>query len=110
VNPHGALVPGMAVTVQFSTTGSDKALLIPSEALVETGQRSVVMLAETDGHFTPVVVETGLESNGQTEIKHGLKAGQRVVVSAQFLIDSEASLKGVEARLDAVRDAGGAKP
>ena len=42
----------------------------------------------------------GIESGGQTEIKRGLKAGQRVVVSSQFLIDSEASLKGVEARLN----------
>ena len=45
-------------------------------------------------------METGLETGGQTEIKRGLKAGQRVVVSSQFLIDSEASLKGVEARLN----------
>ena len=50
--------------------------------------------------FAPVDVETGLEFGGQTEIKRGLKVGQRVVVSSQFLIDSEASLKGVEARLN----------
>jgi membrane fusion protein, copper/silver efflux system len=47
-------------------------------------------------------VEIGIESNGQTEIKRGLQAGRRVVVSSQFLIDSEASLKGVEARLNDV--------
>jgi Cu(I)/Ag(I) efflux system membrane fusion protein len=45
-------------------------------------------------------VEIGIETGGQTEIKRGLQAGQRVVVSSQFLIDSEASLKGVEARLN----------
>jgi membrane fusion protein, copper/silver efflux system len=104
-NPRGVLVPGMAVTVKFTDTRSNKALLIPTEALIQTGTRSVVMLAEADGHFTPVVVEAGLESNGQTEIRRGLKLGQRVVVSSQFLIDSEASLKGVEARLNAVGEA-----
>ncbi len=60
------------------------------------------MLAEDNGAFRPVDVEIGIESGGQTEIKRGLQAGQRVVVSGQFLIDSEASLKGVEARLDRI--------
>jgi multidrug efflux pump subunit AcrA (membrane-fusion protein) len=106
-SPRGALVPGMSVTVQFAQTRSESALLIPTEALIETGQRSLVMRDDGDGHFTPVVVEAGLESNGQTEIKRGLKLAQRVVVSAQFLIDSEARLKGIEARLN---DVGGAKP
>jgi Cu(I)/Ag(I) efflux system membrane fusion protein len=58
------------------------------------------MLAEDNGRFRPVEVEIGIETGGQTEIKRGLQAGQRVVVSSQFLIDSEASLKGVEARLN----------
>ncbi len=58
------------------------------------------MLAEDNGKFSPVEVEAGIESDNQTEIKRGLKLGQRVVVSSQFLIDSEASLKGVEARLN----------
>ena len=58
------------------------------------------MLAEENGRFRPVDVEAGIESAGRTEIKRGLKLGQRVVVSSQFLIDSEASLKGVEARLN----------
>ena len=106
-NPRGLLSPGMFVTVQFADSRTDSRLLIPTEALIQTGQRSLVMLAEPGGRFTPVAVEAGLESNGQTEIKRGLKLGQRVVVSSQFLIDSEASLKGVEARLS---DVGGAKP
>ena len=61
---------------------------------------ATVMLAEDGGRYRAVNVETGIESGGQTEIKIGLAAGQRVVVSSQFLIDSEASLKGVEARLN----------
>ena len=99
-NPGSLLVPGMFVTMQFMDMRAAKALLIPTEAVIQTGKRAVVMLAEDKGKFRPVEVEIGIESNGQTEIKRGLQAGQRVVVSSQFLIDSEASLKGVEVRLN----------
>ncbi len=99
-NPQGTLVPGMFVQMQFMDTRAGKALLIPTEAVIQTGRRTVVMLAEDSGRFRPVEVEIGIETGGQTEIKRGLQAGQRVVVSSQFLIDSEASLKGVEARLN----------
>ena len=99
-NPDASLIPGMFVQMQFIDTRTDKSLLIPSEALIQTGKRTLVMLAEDNGKFRPVEVVAGIEANGQTEIKQGLQAGQRVVVSAQFLIDSEASLKGVEARLN----------
>jgi len=98
-NPGARLVPGMFVTMQFLDMRVDKALLVPTEAVIQTGKRGVVMVAQDDGKFHPVDVQAGIESAGQTEIKRGLEAGQRVVVSSQFLIDSEASLKGVEARL-----------
>lgn len=97
-NPGARLVPGMFVTMQFMDTRVDKALLVPTEAVIQTGKRTVVMLAQDGGKFRPVDVQAGIEFAGQTEIKRGLEAGQRVVVSSQFLIDSEASLKGVEAR------------
>ena len=99
-NPGARLVPGMFVTMQLSDNRVAKSLLIPTEAVIQTGKRTVVMLAEDNGKFSPVEVEAGIESDNQTEIKRGLKLGQRVVVSSQFLIDSEASLKGVEARLN----------
>lgn len=99
-NPGNVLVPGMLINMQFVDMRAEKSLLIPTEAVIQTGKRVVVMLTEDNGKFRPVEVETGIESNGQTEIKRGLQAGQRVVVSSQFLIDSEASLKGVEARLN----------
>jgi Cu(I)/Ag(I) efflux system membrane fusion protein len=102
-NPGGRLVPGMFVSMQFMDTRAGKSLLVPTEAIIQTGKRTLVMLAEDDGRFRPVDVEAGIESGGQTEIKRGLQAGQRVVVSSQFLIDSEASLKGVEARLNAAK-------
>ena len=99
-NPGGRLVPGLFVNMQFMDQRAGKAMLIPTEAVIQTGRRAVVLLAEEGGRFAPVDVETGLETGGQTEIKRGLKLGQKVVVSSQFLIDSEASLKGVEARLN----------
>ena len=97
-NPQRQLVPGMFATLNFKPAARADALLIPSEAVIATGTRSVVMLAQDSGSFMPVDVETGVEANGQTEIKKGLKAGQRVVLSGQFLVDSEASLKGVQTR------------
>ncbi len=99
-NANGALVPGMFVQMQFMDMRSEKALLVPTEAIIQTGKRTVAMLAEQNGRFRPVDVEIGIESGGQTEVKRGLQLGQRVVVSSQFLIDSEASLKGVEVRLN----------
>ena len=98
-NPKMLLVPGMFVTVQFAPAGLSDVLLVPSEAVIETGTRRVVMLAEGVGRFRPVSVETGIQSGGQTEIRSGLNVGQKVVLSGQFLIDSEANLKATEARL-----------
>ncbi len=99
-NPGQRLVPGMFVQMQLMDTRTAKVLLVPTEAVIQTGKRSVVLLAEKEGRFRPVEVATGLESGGQTEITRGLQVGQQVVVSSQFLIDSEASLKGVESRLN----------
>ena len=100
-NPSGQLVPGMFARLQFNSAGGAPVLLIPSEAVIQTGMRSVVMVAQDQGKFAPVEVETGVEANGQTEIRKGLAAGQKVVVSGQFLIDSEASLKGAITRMSA---------
>jgi Cu(I)/Ag(I) efflux system membrane fusion protein len=98
-NPDARLVPGMFVTVQFASGGRPDVLLVPTEAVIETGTRRVVILAEGDGRFRPVNVEIGSEGGGQTEIRSGLTAGQTIVVSGQFLLDSEASLKATQERL-----------
>jgi Cu(I)/Ag(I) efflux system membrane fusion protein len=99
-NADGALVPGMTVQMRFMRPMAQATLLVPSDAVIHTGRRSVVLLAEDGGRFRPVEVRTGLEAGGQTEIVQGLQAGQQVVLSGQFLIDSEASLRGLEARLN----------
>ncbi|HEV2041834.1 MAG TPA: efflux RND transporter periplasmic adaptor subunit [Casimicrobiaceae bacterium] len=109
-NPQGQLVPGMFATVNFTPQARKEVLLVPSEAVIQTGKRSVVVVAQGDGKFASVDVEVGLESNGQTEIRKGLQAGQKVVVSGQFLVDSEANLKAAASRMDAMpaSDAAGA--
>lgn len=98
-NPGGHLKPGMYATLDFGSA-AQAALLVPSEAVIQTGTRAVVIVAEGDGKFRPVAVETGRDSDGMTEIRKGLQAGQQVVASGQFLIDSESSLKSTLARLE----------
>ena len=104
-NADGKLVPGMFVTVNFASTQEREPLVVPSEALIRTGTRTLVFVADGNGSFTPVDVESGLEAEGRTEIRRGLEMGQHVVVSGQFLVDSEASLRGTQVRMQ--QDAAG---
>ncbi len=102
-NPGGRLKPGMYTTLAFG--GADKPVLMaPSEAVIHTGTRAVVILAEGNGRFRSVEIEAGRESGGMTEIRKGLKSGQQVVASGQFLIDSESSLKSTLSRLESAQD------
>ena len=103
-NPAGKLKPGMYANLAF-TTRARKGLLVPADAVIRTGERSVVILAEGEGRFRAVDVEVGAESGTEAEIRKGLKAGDRVVVSGQFLIDSEASLRSTLARLPGAAEA-----
>jgi Cu(I)/Ag(I) efflux system membrane fusion protein len=96
-NPGGRLKPGMFASAQFGGM-SHPALLVPSEAVIRTGMRSLVMVAQPGGRYAPAEVKTGREADGKTEILAGLSDGEKVVASGQFLIDSEASLSGVQAR------------
>jgi Cu(I)/Ag(I) efflux system membrane fusion protein len=96
-NRGGRLKPGMFATVSFGGS-TQTALLVPSEALIRTGKRTLVMLALGKGRYRPAEVQVGRESGDATEIVAGLDEGDKIVVSGQFLIDSEASLSGVEAR------------
>ena len=106
-NPGARLKPGMFATLSVSAGRSKEAVLVPSEALIRTGERNVVIVAE-GGRFVPVTVEVGQESGGRSEILKGLAPGARVVASGQFLFDSEASLKAGMARLEGGKaDTGG---
>ena len=96
-NKGGRLRPGMFATVDMGDTGSP-AILIPSEAIIATGSRTLVMLASDEGRYRPAEVKIGREGGGQTEILAGLLPGEKVIVSGQFLVDSEASLSGIKVR------------
>jgi Cu(I)/Ag(I) efflux system membrane fusion protein len=98
-NPGGELKPGMFATVNFTPAARKEVLLVPTEAIIQTGKRTVVIVAQGEGKFAPVDVAIGVESDGQTEIRKGLQAGQKVVVSGQFLIDSESSLRATATRM-----------
>ena len=96
-NPRGRLKPGMFAQVSLSPD-TRRALLVPSEAVIRTGRRNLVMLKQDEGAFLPAEVEIGREAHGRTEILAGLAEGEQVVTSGQFLIDSEASLAGIDVR------------
>jgi len=84
--------PGMFATVYLKGRPDSELPIVPSEALVRDGRRELVILSEGDGKFRPVPVRSGRESDGWIQILEGLDGDEEVVVSAQFLIDSEARL------------------
>jgi Cu(I)/Ag(I) efflux system membrane fusion protein len=96
-NRSGRLRPGMFANVEFGGA-SQPALLVPSEAVIRTGRRTLVMLAQPGGRYLPVEIQAGREGGGKTQVLAGLSEGDKVVASGQFLIDSEASLSGLQAR------------
>jgi Cu(I)/Ag(I) efflux system membrane fusion protein len=98
-NGDGRLRPGMTGDVTFTGAVSRQALTVPSEAVIRTGQRTVVIVAHDDDGFEPTDVTLGTAAGDRLEILSGLSEGQRVVASGQFLIDSEANLTGVLERL-----------
>lgn len=96
-NPDGQLRPGLTARVTVADAAAEPVLLVPSEAVIRTGKRALVMVADPGGHYRPVEVRLGADSGHQTAIHQGLEEGQQVVASGQFLIDSEASLRGITA-------------
>jgi Cu(I)/Ag(I) efflux system membrane fusion protein len=97
-NTDHRLRPGMSAQVQLQISDNHTGLAIPTEAIIRTGKRALVMIVEEQGHFAPVEVTLGREVGDRTVIVAGLTEGQRVVASGQFLLDSEASLSGIVAR------------
>ncbi|ATD61938.1 efflux transporter periplasmic adaptor subunit [Janthinobacterium svalbardensis] len=94
-NKDGSLLPGQLMRIQLEAATSVSRLVVPSEAVITSGKRSVVLVADASNNMRPVIVTLGRESSGDTEVTSGLIEGQKVVASGQFLIDSEANLKGI---------------
>lgn len=109
-NPEYELSPGMFVSLKFSGAASEPQLVVPSEAVIATGERSVVIVARDDGAFDVAEVKIGSESGGLSTVLSGLQEGQSVVLSGQFLIDSEANLKSTVDRLTRAPPAPDARP
>lgn len=105
-NPDLVLKPNMYANVEIEADPRRDVLHIPDQAVIRSRGSTRVILTLGDGRFRPAEVATGLESEGRIEILRGLSAGERVVISSQFLIDSEASLDASLLRmLDAAAEA-----
>ena len=93
-NPERRLEPGMYADVRIRPVVSPLAILVPEDAVIQTGERNVVFVALGEGRFLPREVELGLKGEGgMYEVREGLHEGERVVVSAQFMLDSESKLQ-----------------
>ncbi len=97
-NPEGLLRPNMIVNAMVFSSPKD-ALTIPREALIYGASKNYVIVSLGEGRFSPRLVTRGIETEEEVEIAEGLKAGESVVVSGQFLIDSESNLKASLERL-----------
>jgi Cu(I)/Ag(I) efflux system membrane fusion protein len=96
-NAGGQLKPQMFTDVELKINLGQK-LAVPDDAVIDTGLRKIVYVDKGDGYFEPRVVTTGLRAEKLIEILSGLKAGEKIASAANFLIDSEAKLKGIEAK------------
>jgi Cu(I)/Ag(I) efflux system membrane fusion protein len=98
-NPDGLLKANMFADVVIYGGPKREVLAVPTESVIETGRRASVVLALGEGRFQPVDVVTGMRGDGLIEILSGIRAGDRVVTSGQFLIDSESSLQASFVRM-----------
>ncbi len=98
-NPDGKLKPETYVDAVFKSNVSNR-LSVPEEAILYGGNGSYVFENIRDGEFRPVTVKTGITANGLTEITSGLKQGQRIVTSGQFMLDAESNLRGGMSNMD----------
>ena len=94
-NPGGQLKPQMFTNVEVKINLGNK-LAIPESAVIDTGIRQIVYVDKGEGYFEPREVMLGLKAEGMVEVLKGIKAGEKVASSGNFLIDSEAQLKGVK--------------
>lgn len=108
-NPELELKPEMFATVKILSEASKEAVVVPAEAVIRTGERSVVILELGEGRFSPREVKLGVEADHVYEVTHGLSGGERIVLSAQFLIDSESNLKAALQTMGAHHGAVGSK-
>jgi len=100
-NRAGRLAPGMFAQVALQAGAGTPYPLVPTDALIDGGAQTRLIVQDPDGSFRAIAVRPGRSGDGMTQILSGLAGGERVVASGQFLIDSEASLSGALERLNA---------
>lgn len=103
-NPGNLLRPGLFAHAEVATGTTAPALTVPASALIDSGERQVVLLAQGEGRFVPKPVTVGRRGTEHIEILEGVAAGDRVVVSANFLIDAESNLRAALASFTAGKD------
>jgi Cu(I)/Ag(I) efflux system membrane fusion protein/cobalt-zinc-cadmium efflux system membrane fusion protein len=102
-NPTGRLRVGMFATVEFEPLVAASALVVPTQAVIRSGDRNIAVVSLGDGVFAPREVVLGVESGDWVQIAEGLADDSVIVVSAQFLIDSESNLRAAIGSLLASR-------
>lgn len=105
-NPDLALLPDMYADVDIETGSSDPVVVVPNSAVIDSGERKVVIVAEGEGRYLPRNVKTGKSGDGLVEIVEGIADGDRVVVNGNFLIDAESNLQAALKALTAPADSG----
>jgi len=100
-NPDGKLRAGMAATVEIATPLDGSRLAVPESAVIDSGRRQVVLVERGEGRYEPRPVRLGARVPGWVQVIDGLKAGERVVARATFLIDAESNIRAALAAFGA---------
>jgi Cu(I)/Ag(I) efflux system membrane fusion protein/cobalt-zinc-cadmium efflux system membrane fusion protein len=108
-NRGSRLRVGMYATVEFEPVVARDAVVVPSQAVIRSGERDVVVLDLGDGRFAPREITVGVQSDGLLQVLEGLDGSERIVTSAQFLIDSESNLRAAIDKLRAGHNHGGGR-
>ncbi|BCK87838.1 multidrug resistance protein MdtA [Sideroxyarcus emersonii] len=99
-NPHGLLKPAMFARARIETGASGKVLAVPASAVIDSGNRQVVLVRLAEGRFEPRTVTTGKRGDDYIQIESGIAEGEQVVTAANFLLDSESNLKAALGGMD----------
>jgi Cu(I)/Ag(I) efflux system membrane fusion protein len=105
-NPHLLLKPDMYAEAEIDTSGGNPVLAVPDSAVIDSGERQIVLVDKGEGRFEPRAVQLGRRGAGYIEIRDGLKDRENVVTSANFLIDAESNLRSA---LQSLTNAGAAQ-
>ncbi len=102
--------PGMFATVKIVSPISINAIVVPEQAIIRSGERNIAIISLGGGYFEPREVKLGVTSDGFVQILEGIKEGEKIVISSQFLIDSESNLKAAITQMSGHKEMEMSKP